>query len=182
MIALDHPWTEAGQRHAFRAILDAWARPGTVADLGAWSGGARARLAALAGLCDAATTLHDAHGLLSDGDRSRLGARPADATTAAFVLADATRAPEALVPALGSLLAPELGATVVLDCPAVGEGAALRLSGPGIDETAELRVLGVDPRWWQARSGWCAFPLGVDLVLCDARRIACIPRSTVVEV
>lgn len=181
MIALDHPWTAEGQRLAFRAVLDAWSRPGTIADLGRWSGGGRARLAVLAGLCDAATTLHDTHGLLDDGDRSRLGAVAAVAATAAFVLADGTRDPDGLRPSRGTLLSPEQGATVVLDCQAVGEGPALRLSGPGVDGMQELRVLGVDPRWWTARSQWCAFPLGVDLILCDARRIACMPRSIAVE-
>jgi alpha-D-ribose 1-methylphosphonate 5-triphosphate synthase subunit PhnH len=181
MIVLDHPWTADGQRQAFRAVLEAWSRPGTIADLAAWSGGARARTVVLACLCDAATTLHDAHGLLADGDRSRLGARPAAAGGAGFLLVDGTRPPEGIDPARGSLLAPEQGATLVLDCQAVGEGPALRLRGPGIDDCGELRVLGVDPRWWAARAAWCAFPLGVDLIICDARRIACIPRSVAVE-
>lgn len=181
MIVLDHPWTADGQRLTFRAVLEAWSRPGTVADLAAWSGGSRARTVVLAGLCDAATTLHDAHGLLDDGDRSRLGARAAAAGSAAFILADGTRPPGDLAPACGSLLAPEQGATLVLDCQAVGEGPALRLSGPGIDGSAELRVLGLDPQWWTERAAWCAFPLGVDLILCDARRIACIPRTAAVE-
>ena len=181
MIDLDHPWTAEGQRLTFRTVFEAWSRPGTVCDVAAWCGGSRARTAILAGLCDAATTLHDVHGLLDDGDRSRLGARQAPAATAAFVLADGTRAPDGLAPACGSLLAPEQGATLVLDCQAVGEGPALRLAGPGIDGSAELRVLGLDPRWWAARSAWCAFPVGVDLILCDARRIACIPRAVAVE-
>lgn len=182
MITLAPPWTSAAQRSAFRALLEAWARPGTIADLAAWSGGARARLTVLAALCDAATGLHDAHGLLAPGDRSRLGALAAEAGTAHFILADATRDPAALAPARGSLLSPEQGATLVLDCQAVGEGPAVRLCGPGIAGTAELRALGLDPRWWAARAAWCAPPLGVDLVLCDARRIACIPRSSAVEV
>lgn len=181
MIVLDHPWTADGQRFAFRAVLDAWSRPGTVADISPWSGGSRARLAVLAGLCDGATTLHDAHGLLAERDHSRLGAKPCAATGAAFILADGTRPPVDLAPARGSLLQPESGATVVLDCQAVGEGPPVRLSGPGVEVTAELRLLGVDPLWWTARAGWCAFPLGVDLILCDARRIACIPRSIAVE-
>jgi alpha-D-ribose 1-methylphosphonate 5-triphosphate synthase subunit PhnH len=181
MIVLGHPWTAAGQRQVFRAVLDAWSRPGTVAELSAWSDGSRAAVVALAGLCDAATTLHDAHGLLAEGDRSRLGAGSAAAGAAAFVLADGSRPPSGLAPACGSLLAPEQGATLVLDCQAVGEGPALRLRGPGIDGCAELHVLGLDPGWWTARVGWCAFPLGVDLILCDARRIACIPRTVAVE-
>ena len=105
----------------------------------------------------------------------------AAAGEAAFVIADAHRAP-GVAPARGSLLAPELGATLVLECQAVGEGPALRLTGPGIERCCELRGLGIDPHWWPARAGWCAPPQGVDLILCDARRIACIPRSIAVEV
>lgn len=182
MITLDHPWTESGQRQAFRAILDAWARPGTIHELATWSGTAHSHLVVLASLCDAATSLHDRHGLLADGDRSRLGAAAASAGEAAFILADATRPPAELAPRCGGLLDPERGATLVLDCTAVGEGQARRLRGPGIDGCAELRILGVDPGWWVARAAWCTLPGGVDLVLCDARRIACIPRSTSVEV
>ncbi|MBN8526701.1 MAG: phosphonate C-P lyase system protein PhnH, partial [Planctomycetes bacterium] len=63
-----------------------------------------------------------------------------------------------------------------------GQGPALRLTGPGIERCCELRALGIDPHWWPARAGWCAPPQGVDLILCDARRIACIPRSIAVEV
>jgi alpha-D-ribose 1-methylphosphonate 5-triphosphate synthase subunit PhnH len=182
MIDLDHPWTADGQRLAFRSIFEAWSRPGTVVDVAAFCGGGRARLAVLAGLCDAATTLHDANGLCTEGDHSRLGVRAAAAGSAAFVLADGRRPPAGLAPARGTLLAPEQGATVVLDCQAVGEGPALRLSGPGVDGVGELRLLGLDPLWWTARAAWCAFPLGVDLILCDARRIACLPRTTVVEI
>ncbi len=181
MISLDHPWLATGQRHAFRLMLDAWARPGTIADLGPWCGDGRARLTALAALCDAASSLHDAHGLLSDGDRSRLGAVAGEVGATAFVLADAARSPEGVAPACGTLLSPERGATLLLDCQAVGEGPALVLSGPGIEGRIDLHLLGVHPAWWAARAGWCAYPLGVDLILCDARRIACIPRSSAVE-
>lgn len=182
MIALDHPWTEPGQRQAFRAILDAWARPGTIHELAAWSGTARSHLTVLATLCDAATSLHDRHGMLADGDRSRLGAAPASAGEAAFILADAVRPPGDLAPRCGGLLDPERGATLVLDCTSLGQGATRRLRGPGIDGDAELRILGIDPGWWTARSAWCTLPGGVDLVLCDLHHIACIPRSTIVEV
>jgi alpha-D-ribose 1-methylphosphonate 5-triphosphate synthase subunit PhnH len=181
MLGLDTPWTSDGQRQVFRLLLEAWARPGTIADLGPWCGNGRARLAVLAALSDAATTLADPHGLLADGDRSRLGSIPAEIGEAAFVIAEAVRPPGDLAPARGTLLNPERGATLVLDCQAVGEGSAIRLTGPGIDGSHELHLLGIDPAWWTARRSWCASPLGVELVLCDARRIACIPRSSHLE-
>jgi alpha-D-ribose 1-methylphosphonate 5-triphosphate synthase subunit PhnH len=181
MLGLQAPWTSDGQRQVFRLLLEAWARPGTIADLGPWCGAGRARLAVLAALADAATTLAYPHGVLADGDRSRLGAATAEPSVATFVVADAVRPPGAIAPSRGTLLSPERGATLVLDCQAVGEGTLVRLAGPGIDGAQELHLLGVDPAWWMARRTWCINPLGVDLVLCDARRIACIPRSSHLE-
>lgn len=181
MIRLDEPWLAEGQRLLFRALLDAWSRPGTVVDIGGRCGDGRARIAVLACLCDAGTSLHDLHSLLADADRSRLGAAAAGPGEAAFILADAGRPPAGLAPCRGTLLSPERGATLVLDCRSVGEGPGVRLAGPGIDGTVELHAGGVDPGWWTARSAWCAPPVGVDLLFCDARRVACVPRSARVE-
>ncbi|MCS6969583.1 MAG: phosphonate C-P lyase system protein PhnH [Planctomycetota bacterium] len=179
MIAIDHPWRSDGQRQVFRRLLAAWAEPGSVADIAPWCGGAHASLAVLACLCDAATSFCDADQLLSPTDRSRLAARPAPAGEAAFILADAAR-PPAWVPERGSLLAPERGATIVLRCQSLGEGAVVALRGPGIAERAALAVSGLHPAWWTARACWCAYPLGVDFVFCDATRLACVPRTTTV--
>lgn len=181
MIAIGHPWRADGQRRVFRLLLEAWAYPGTIVELAPWCGDSDAALAVLACLADAAAALCDAHGLLADADRSRLGAAPAPVHAAQFVLADAARPPDGLAPDCGSLLAPERGATLVLRCRELGAGATLALRGPGIAGTATLAVSGVHPAWWAARAAWCRFPLGVDLVLCAGTRLACLPRTTEVR-
>ncbi len=180
MLNLESLWGEASQSRLHRSLIAALARPGDVVDAVSWLGGRRAWLGILATLADGGTTLHDLHGLIDDRDWAMLGANRAGWGDAAFVLADAARSPAGdLRLDRGSLLRPETGATLVLDCAQVGSGndhATLR--GPGIDGQLSLRYAGVDAGWWRLREAHAGFPQGIDLVLCDARRIACIPRST----
>lgn len=184
MITLEPPWTPAAQQRLYRLLLAAVSRPGTVVDLAADLDDGRAALGALAALADAATTLHDGHGLLAARERGLLGALPAAADTAQFVLADGRRTPdERLAPARGSLLAPERGATLVLDLDAVGEGPlALGLEGPGIAGTTTLALAGLDRAWLERRAAWCDLPLGVDVLLCDRHRLAALPRTTRIRI
>ena len=105
-------------------------------------------------------------------------ARRDSAESAAFVVADGARAPD-FCPQLGTLESPERGATVVLTVTALGEGQRLRLSGAGIDGHSALAVSGWHPDWINARADWvAAFPLGVDVILCDGARFAALPRTT----
>ena len=179
MIALAKPWNPVEQRLAFRALMEAWARPGTIADLASWSAPDGAGLCVLATLCDQGTSLCDLHEQLSAGDRSRLGVSlrdPANAAEAAFILADGTREPGDLSPQRGTLLTPELGATVVLTGTHFNGGTELTLRGPGIATTCRLSIGGLHPGWLEARTRWCDFPLGVDLVLCSGSAVICLPR------
>lgn len=179
MITLAEPWTAAAQGRVNRALLAALAHPGEVVDLGAAAGG-RAALAALATLADAAVALCDLHRLLDPAERSLLGAGEAAAAEAPFVLADGARAPAAgLRLNAGTQTRPEAGATLVLECVEVGAGPlALRLDGPGNADVRDLRLGGLDPAWLALREAHAGFPCGLDLVLADRRRIACIPRTT----
>ncbi|MCK6487395.1 MAG: phosphonate C-P lyase system protein PhnH [Planctomycetes bacterium] len=182
MITLAEPWTAAAQGRINRALLAALAHPGEVVDLGA-AGGGRAALAALATLADAAVALCDLHRLLDPAERSLLGAGEAGAAEAPFVLADGARAPDAgLRLNAGTQLRPESGATLVLECAEVGAGAlALQLSGPGNAAARGLRLDGLDPAWLALREEHAGFPCGLDLVLADRRRVACIPRTTCIR-
>jgi alpha-D-ribose 1-methylphosphonate 5-triphosphate synthase subunit PhnH len=167
------------QQRVFRRLLDCYARPGRLAALpgagpGAWLG-------VLATLLDGETGLADPHRLIAAADWPRLQARPETAEHAAFVAADGARAPD-FSPSLGSLESPERGATLVLTVAALGAGRRLRLSGPGIDGHATLAVAGLHPGWIEARAGWvAAFPLGVDMVLCDDTQFAALPRTAQIE-
>lgn len=169
-------WQPSRQQMAFRQLMSAFSYPGRVVSL---AGGAESALMlVLATLVDSACALADPLHALSGDDQRRLGARAASVETADFVLADGKRVLEA-TPRLGSLENPEQGATVVLRVAAFGEGAHLRLTGPGIQHEQVLQVSGVDPGWWSQRAEWNGhFPLGVDLILVTDHEVAVLPRTT----
>jgi alpha-D-ribose 1-methylphosphonate 5-triphosphate synthase subunit PhnH len=81
----------------------------------------------------------------------------------------------------GDALYPDGGATVVVPAR-LGDGADLRLAGPGIEREARLRVGGLHPGLWVLRAALCSYPQGIEMILVDGDRIAAIPRSTTVEV
>lgn len=178
-LALPPIWQPMVQRRLFRAILDATARPGTIAELGPLLQGAPAISGVVATFCDASQTLADPDRLLSAADRSFSGARLEPPSRARFVLADGAVAPGDWTPALGTLEAPDLGATLILRVGRLGEGAAWRLSGPGVPGERILRASALHEGWIEARARWCGqFPLGCDLLLADAQRVAVLPRTT----
>lgn len=170
----------------FRAVLDAMARPGTLHRVGAPAEPPpplhRATAAVLLTLADNDTPLWLDAGAEAAAPwiAFHCGAPPvalADATIAAAL------SPVALAAlAAGSDDAPEDGATLVLQVPALGDGPAFRLSGPGLAAPATLSVAGL-PDGFAAE--WAAnrarFPRGVDLVLCSGDRIAALPRTVTVE-
>jgi alpha-D-ribose 1-methylphosphonate 5-triphosphate synthase subunit PhnH len=172
-------WQPAMQQQVFRHLLDCFARPGRIASGDLFGRGAL--IAVLATLLDGETSLADPHRLIAAADWPKLQARRASAEDAAFVVADGTRAPD-FSPRLGTLESPERGATLVLAVAALGVGQRLRLSGAGIDGSSALAVAGLHPDWIDARADWvAAFPLGVDIVLCDGARFAALPRTTHIE-
>lgn len=180
MSVLDLPrlWRPETHQALFRRILDVAARPGRIADLSDLLDGRPAALAALASFCDNTQTLCDLTGDLGAGDWAFLDARRAEADSAAFLLAAGAEAP-AFAPRLGTLEAPEGGATIVVMVESLTEGAPLTLTGPGIRGEATLAPRGLAPGWLTARAGWCAdFPMGVDMILTDPTRLAVIPRTT----
>lgn len=179
LLELAPVWRAEMHQILFRRLLDATARPGTLADLAPYLGDATAALGVLAVFCDNTQTLADLTGSITDADRRFLGAAEAPATTARFILADGAAPPGDLDPARGTLDLPDQGATLVLRVADLTAGAGLRLSGPGIPGTRDLSVAGLHDDWLEARARWCAdFPLGCDLVLVDATRAAVLPRTT----
>jgi alpha-D-ribose 1-methylphosphonate 5-triphosphate synthase subunit PhnH len=173
-------WRPENHQALFRLLLEATARPGHVANLSAHLGGATAALGVLATLCDNTQTLADAGGLLNASAWRFLDARPAPPEAAAFILAYGA-APPAFIPSLGTLEAPETGATVIVQLERLGEGQRLILAGPGISGTRALHVAGLAPEWLALRAVWCAhFPLGCDIALADASRVAILPRTTTI--
>ena len=161
---------------AFRAILDAMARPGRIAA----AGGARApglspAAAAVAlTLCDPDTPVHLAGTHAArDWLAFHCGTPFADkgACTFAFGRWDAL-APLDPYP-IGTPDHPDRSATLVVEMDALSADGP-ELTGPGIDGTARLSLPGPDA----LRGNAARFPLGVDLILCAGDRLACLPRST----
>ena len=206
-------WRDAvhGAQQSFRVLLDAMSRPGRVLVLpdAALAGivpppsqepGAPMSLGAAAlllTLLDAETTVSLGPSLAGDaamaylrfhtGVREALPGEPAafhvlraaDAGTRTWGQLDA-----------GSDEAPQRGATLVVEVPALHEvkpqprpAAAgtvrLHLRGPGIESVHHLAVGGLPLAFWRERIALQAlFPRGVDLVLVCGTQIAAIPRST----
>lgn len=174
---------------AFRALLEAMARPGTIVTPGSPpSPPLPPAMAALAlTLLDADTPVW-LDGVETQADalawlRFHCGCRiVSDAAEAAFVLVtEAARMPPHAGLDAGSDEYPDRAATLVLAVDALGRGETLRLSGPGIDGTATLRVAGLPGRFLPEReANRRLFPRGVDCVLVAGDSLAALPRGTAI--
>ncbi|MEY4982364.1 MAG: hypothetical protein RIR62_630 [Pseudomonadota bacterium] len=168
---------------AFRTILDALARPGTIHAVA----GARppAPLSVAAGtlalvLLDGTTPVHlaGAHdcGALRDWLTFHTGAPLVGPREAAFAFGTW----DALAPvdrfAIGTPDYPDRAATLVVEMAALGSDGP-RLTGPGIRGAAQLSL----PETAAFRANRTLFPLGFDTFLTCGDRIAGLPRSTRVE-
>jgi alpha-D-ribose 1-methylphosphonate 5-triphosphate synthase subunit PhnH len=175
------PGIDAAQ--AFRTIMRAMARPGTIETV---SGVAPpAPLSAAAGavlltLCDADTPLH----LAGDADCEAVRAWVTFHTGAPFCgpaeCSFALGAWEALTPLSeypgGTAEYPDRSATLVVEMPElVPRGATLR--GPGIRARAHLSL----PETAAFRRNAARFPLGLDFIFTSGARVAGLPRTTNVE-
>lgn len=165
----------------FRAVLDSMARPGrihVVAALHPPPGLDPATAAVLLTLVDADTPLwlDPAAMAAQDWITFHCGAPAAAAEAATLALALGPVRLDAF-PA-GTDDAPELGATIILQVAALGRGAGLELSGPGLAAPALLMVDGLPAGFiaeWAANHA--RFPRGVDVILCAGDRIAALPRT-----
>ncbi|WP_449316919.1 phosphonate C-P lyase system protein PhnH [Rubneribacter sp.] len=186
-------------QRAFRSVLDAFARPGTIGRVEPAPDNP-ARPAALGGALEAAVRLfvdqavsfavadteadEMASYLVSETHARRLPVPDAD-----FVVvparADARTAFQAVREACpGTLASPEKGAFLLVGCAQLAEGgtqAALReveLSGPGVRGTRRFSVDRVE--WLAARDARAdEFPCGVEILLVDGEgRVAAVPRSS----
>jgi alpha-D-ribose 1-methylphosphonate 5-triphosphate synthase subunit PhnH len=173
-------WLPIMQQQVFRGLLDGFSYPGRITACA--DPETTACLAILIALVDGETTLFDPQQLLSPALWARLETRPSIPEKAAFILFDGALAPD-FKPCIGTLDTPEKGATILLRVsalhPDLSGTVRLQLSGPGIDATTSISVDGLHPAWITARQKWIsAFPLGVDLLLCDEHHFVAIPRTT----
>ena len=82
---------------------------------------------------------------------------------------------------VGTMADPDQGATVIVPCR-FDQGQTLRLCGPGIQHTIQIRVEGLPVEFWQLRAAKINYPLGIDLFLVDGSQVVGLPRTTKVEI
>ncbi|MBK1698528.1 phosphonate C-P lyase system protein PhnH [Rhodovibrio salinarum] len=179
-----------GAQQAFRGLLQAMARPGTLQTCGQELAPPTGLSPAMAAVCltlaDADAPLWLAPAIATEAAVGYLKFHcnaPVldDVGQAAFVLTDAAGLPALDACAQGLDRYPDRSATLVIEVPRLeAEGPdAWTLAGPGIEDTARLATEGLPgdfvDRW---RDNGAAFPCGVDLILTHGSRLAALPRTT----
>ncbi|WP_299687793.1 phosphonate C-P lyase system protein PhnH [uncultured Tateyamaria sp.] len=169
--------------HAFRSVMEAMARPGTIHDIaGAVPPGplSPAAGAVLLTLCDTETPVHLAGAAHCEAVRRWLAFHtgapitgPAHCMFAVGTWADLM--PLSNYP-VGTSDYPDRSATLIVECPVLATTGAT-LTGPGIKDHATLSV----PDIAALQSNRALFPLGLDFVLTHGDRVAALPRSTTVR-
>lgn len=168
---------------AFRAALDAMARPGKIVTItGGTAPGPVSPAAAtlLLTLCDAETPLYLAPGHDSDALRQwiafHIGAPVVGRGDAMFALGtwDAL-GPQTDFP-IGTPEYPDRSTTLIVEVAALANEGA-RLTGPGIETEHWLTL--PDSSFFARNHA--LFPLGLDCFFTSGGRLAALPRSTKVE-
>lgn len=185
----DDPVQQSQQ--AFRALLDAMARPGRITtvetEVGHPDGLAPALAAALLTLADLDTPVWLGPGFDSDimktwlrfHSGAPLAAQPAQA---AFALLDAAQMPALDSFSFGTDESPERGATLLIQVPGLMGPSAMTWRGPGIKDSIAMSFCGLDQAAWQQRAALSIeFPRGLDLYLGCGRDLVGLPRSTAIR-
>jgi alpha-D-ribose 1-methylphosphonate 5-triphosphate synthase subunit PhnH len=176
-----------GSQSIFRHVMDAFANPGRVVDLGGM-------VNPPAPLCEASAAFLAA---LADYDTPVcLEDRATDATawlafhTGAPVTSDAADAAFAVLSprspvagwsrfAIGTSSYPDRSATLLLPVESLAGGRVLTLTGPGIETTVSIAPAGLPDSFVAAMSANRAlFPLGFDLLLVCGSQALALPRTT----
>jgi alpha-D-ribose 1-methylphosphonate 5-triphosphate synthase subunit PhnH len=164
---------------AFRRLMEAMARPGTIHEVTGAAPPAPLSVAAgvtLLTLCDPETPLWLAPGVDSPAVRDWItfhtGAPFRDPGEAMFALGAWEELPLNAFP-LGRSDYPDRSATLIVELPELhAEGA--RLTGPGIETEAALNL----PETEAFRRNAQLFPRGLDFIFTAGARLAALPRST----
>ena len=182
-----HPVFES--QATFKQVMDAMARPGTIAEIIASAVapapmGPGAAAIALT-LVDHDTPVHLSPAMIEAGVQSWLAFHTGalvtdDRSEAAFAFVEAGgQMPPLSTFATGTQEYPDRSTTLVIELEALAGGEPLALSGPGIDGSTEITPIGLpqhfDSMW---RENAAAFPRGVDLILASGSKILCLPRTT----
>ena len=169
--------------HAFRSVMEAMARPGTIQDIDGAAPPAPlspAMGAVLLTLCDTETPVYLAGDMDCEAARAWLafhtGAPFVGPAHCMFAVGkwDAL-APLAVYP-IGTSEYPDRSATIIVECSELAASGDT-LTGPGIKNQATLSLPDVEA--FQANR--TLFPLGLDFIFTCGERLAALPRSTEVS-
>jgi alpha-D-ribose 1-methylphosphonate 5-triphosphate synthase subunit PhnH len=167
---------------SFRAVLQAMAEPGRIVTIGAGLTPPApldpATAAVLLTLVDADTPLwlDPAAAAAEPWIIFHCGAPLTAPESAAFGVT--LGLPDLRWFAAGTHDAPELGATLIVQLPALGAGPAWRLQGPGLEHPGRLLATGLPDdfaRQWARNTA--SYPRGIDLVLCAGHSVTALPRT-----
>lgn len=169
--------------HAFRAAMNAMARPGTREAIHGAVPPSPLSIAAgtlILTLCDPDTPLHLAGACdckeVRDWVAFHVGAPIVPAEQAMFALG----AWSALAPltrfAIGSPEYPDRSATLIVECETLSSDGPT-LSGPGIKDTAQMALPEIEAFQMNA----LLFPLGLDFFFTAGAEVSALPRTTKVE-
>ncbi len=180
-----------GAQSAFRALLEALSRPGTVQVMGPDLPIPPARMgpglyAAVLALADFETALWRGPELADATPdlRFHLGARLVDAPgEAGFALAgDGAALPPLAQFAQGDDAYPDRSTTLLVEVRELRADGPWRLTGPGIASEARLGVRGLPADFVaQWAENHARFPRGVDLFLFDGATVVGLPRTTLIR-
>ena len=174
---------------AFRALMEALARPGTVKPLPPAAAApsplsATAAAVALTMLDYETPVWLDAplaqRPQVADWVRLHTGARvTSDPREAAFAfIADPVHAPAFDGFSLGTPEYPDRSATLVLQVEDFGSGQRLLLAGPGIADVRSFSARPLPPDFQnRIAANRALFPRGVDMILVSPDAVAALPRS-----
>ena len=176
--------------HAFRAVMDAMANPGTVQRLGfalpRFAGVEPAAIAALLTLADGETPVWLSPKLdsgLAPYLRFHCGCPiVGQAKSAAFgLIGRGEDAAQAFGFDVGSDEYPDRSATVLIQVAALAGGAAVRLRGPGIKDTRRIAPELPSGFWDGWRRNTALYPRGIDVLLVCGEEILGLPRSSQIK-
>lgn len=174
-------YTPQLQQLNFNTLMNAFAYPGRIQQL---HGQSPAIEQVLATLIDGEVSLADPDSILNGDVRMRLEARMVEPELANFIVCVGSKVPE-FQPLLGTLEEPEHGATLIIQVQGFNDhaqGITLQLTGPGIETTNTLKMLGMNTAWLHRRAFWnAAFPTGVDCILLSDKQLVALPRTTQIQ-
>ena len=173
-------------QQAFRAALDALARPGQIQRVGGALpdvalGGAMARLLLSLSDADSPVWWQGEMPVEQEWLRFHTGAdlaRQADSASFA-VMTSASRGVTLANFAQGTAAAPEFSTTLVIELPSLEDGVTLEWRGPGIQTVQAVKLAGLPEDFWpQWQANHAAFPQGVDILLTCGEHALGLPRTT----